>query len=507
MDGFIAHDKANDWNEGTCASTAAAFMDANEESKKKNKGDVAEAHYNAGLAYQRCNNDAEAKKYFTAASAANKELHRARVQVILYDYKEAGDAKLNDTINALQQAVIDAKFQNTEALVNLAALLMKRNKPSPSGEACDKQASDYSCAKLNIQRALAIDDAYMPAFNQLALFYYNQARANAGRADARTIVNSVSKKTKKSGKKEKKIDQQQLELAMLVCSQAMARNSSYAPIYNTAGLIRGELNDFNGAVESFRKASQLDPGFFEAQMNFASMNMTFRGFENAEQAYRGALKMKPNDCDAHLGLALALRGQINDANWDDNVKKAQAELDEVKKLCPDRAETYYNEGILTEEFKAKGSTNEKEKIPVFEKAIEIYNQFVTKAGSAPEYAEAVERATERIRDAKDIIKALQEGVKMAENTTAPEAVEGLESGGDDKDKDKDKDKKDDKPGGGDAPPPAQTPPAQLAELAVNEPRGALRSIPRFRFVRIAPWTEMQAKKRRSRRRPYRVANT
>lgn len=450
LEDFIGHDKANDWADATCEASAKAFLDASAMNKSKAGTEMPEALYNAGLSYQRCNKDAEAKKQFQAAYAVSKDMHRARVQVILYDFREGGDAKRDETINTLQQAVIDAKFQNTEALVNLSALLMKRGgKSKPSGEACNDErvTDDYTCAKLNIQRALAIDDAYMPAFNQLALFYFYQARAKAGRVEAATVISEKVGKKKKPGEKKaavKKVDNQQLELAMLVCSQAIRKNAGYAPIHNTAGLILNELNNFNAAVESFRKATQLDPGFFEAQMNYASTNMSFRGFETAQKAYEGAIKMKPNDCDAHLGLALAIRGQINDSNLDSLVPKVQAELDEVKKSCPDRAETYFNEGVLTEEFKAAGTTNEKEKIPTFQKAITIYEQFVQKAGSDPRYAEAVERAKDRITDAKDLIKALEEGAKMAEQeaANAPAAVDGLESGAEEKkDEKKEEEKK------------------------------------------------------------------
>ena len=49
--------------------------------------------------------------------------------------------------------------------------------------------------------------------------------------------------------------------------------------------------------------------------------------------------MRPNDYDAHLGLALAIRGQIDDSNFDKRVARAQAELEQCKKLAPERAET------------------------------------------------------------------------------------------------------------------------------------------------------------------------
>ena len=43
--------------------------------------------------------------------------------------------------------------------------------------------NDLERAQRNLQRALAIDDSYMPAFNQLAVYYLEQAKAD-GRWDA-----------------------------------------------------------------------------------------------------------------------------------------------------------------------------------------------------------------------------------------------------------------------------------------------------------------------------------
>ncbi len=403
---FVEHDRANDWNDGTCDAMAKRFVDLNDRYRSEQKKDLAAAQYNTGLSYQRCNKDADAKKYFAAALATEPKFHRAKVQVALYDYKAGGDAKLEDTIKALEQAVLDAEFQNTEALVNLAMLEMKRG-GSTGWQGCN---SDLECAKKNIQRALAVDDGYMPAFNQLALYYLERAKEKVGRKNTSVVAGR---------KKEKKIDQQQLELAALVCSQAVRKNPKYAPIHNTAGLIQVELGNINSAVGEFKVATELDPGFFEAQMNYAAVNLSFRGFKPAEDAYRAALKIRPNDFDAFLGLSLAIRGQITDANWEANVKEAESLLAKAKELAPERPETYYNLGILTQEFKVKAVNDEKAKIPIFDQAVAIYNDFIAKAGSKPEFADAVARAKERIKDIQDLKTFILEGIKAAEEMPPP----------------------------------------------------------------------------------------
>jgi len=201
----------------------------------------------------------------------------------------------------------------------------------------------------------------------------------------------------------KRADAQQLELAALVCSQAIRKNPGYAPIHNTAGLIQNELGQVNGAVSEFATAAKLDPTFFEAQMNYAAVNLSFRGFAQAQDAYQKALAMRPNDYDAHLGLALALRGLITDVNYDTQVAAVQAELDSCKKLDAARPDAYYNEGILTQEFRAKAGGTKEGTNKALNDAQVILEAFIEKAGSKPEYEGAVKRAKERIQDCKDIV--------------------------------------------------------------------------------------------------------
>jgi tetratricopeptide (TPR) repeat protein len=187
-------------------------------------------------------------------------------------------------------------------------------------------------------------------------------------------------------------------------------------------------------VSAFNTARKLDPTFYEAQMNFAAVNLQFRGFAQAEEAYRAALKMRPNDFDAHLGLALALRGLIDDANFDQMVPAAGSELAAARKLQPDRPETYYNDAILTQEYKAKSGGKDAE--PMLQAAKSLFGEFIAKAGASPEYADAVKRSKERMEEIQQIIdfnKQTEAERKAAEadaKTRAAEAeAKGTEEGG------------------------------------------------------------------------------
>ena len=404
LDVLNGHDKANDWNDQTCADSAKAFEAA---ASAQASGKFPEATYDAGLAYQRCGDDKDAKAHFQQALSDDAKFHFARAQLALYQFK--ADGNVDAAISSLEQAVNDANFQNVPALVDLAMFQMQRDSDSV-GANCHAKAGgkdvdlqDFDCAKLNLQRALAIDDGYMPAFNQLALYYFGSAKkkAGSGKKFGRTIATNAA-----LGKRG---DVQQLELAALVCSQAVRKSQTYAPIHNTSGLILNELGQVNTAVKEFSSAAQLDPHFFEAQMNLAAINLSFRGYDKAEAAYRKALEMHPNDYDAHLGLALALRGQIDDSNYDKQVSAVQGELDTCKKLDGARPDAYFNEGILTQEYKAKSSGDTSKAVAVYGQAKQVFQTFLEKASGKTEYDGAVKKTKERMQDIDDTVTFLQAG--------------------------------------------------------------------------------------------------
>src|SRR5690606_21338847 len=284
-----------------------------------------EALYNAGLAYQRCGKDEEARKKFDAAAAADSGFHRARAQLVLYDYQRTGD--LDSTIAKLEQIIRDAKFQNAEALVSLAALQMERDSDRPDSDGKD----DLERAQKNLQRALAVDDTYMPAFNQLAVYYLEQAKKKAGQVKR---SRRGRRGMEVSGAQRAEVNEQQLDLAALVASQAQRKNPNYAPIHNTTGLILVELKNFNGAVKSFARARQLAPQICEATRSYAAVPRSCRGVPEAEKAYRVALTRRAREYGGYPGLALAIRAQLNDGTVDPCVAEAQKYQDEAKKIDP-----------------------------------------------------------------------------------------------------------------------------------------------------------------------------
>jgi Tfp pilus assembly protein PilF len=401
LEEFVRVDKSGDWNEAKCRSVAERFVEASKTEQSAAGKPLPSALYNAGVAYLRCGLQDEALQQFQAATDADSSFHRGKAQMALFDYQKTQD--LDGTIRTLETVIRDAKFQTVEGLVGLAALQMERN----SDQGNDDGANDFERAKKNIQRALAIDDGYMPAFNQLAIYYMESAKKNSGTREQGRRRGLVV-----AGAKRAKVNQQQLELAALVASQAIQKSGTYAPIHNTAGLIQVQMDNFNGAVKSFARARALDPKFVEAHMNYAAVNISFRGFAEAEKAYRDAIKLSPDDYEAHLGLALALRGLIDDANFDKQVPAVQKELDECKRIDPARPEAYYNEAILTQEYKAKSSGDALKSIPTLKEAAAQYEAFIGKASGEDAFSEAVKRSKDRVQDISDTIKFIEESEEM-----------------------------------------------------------------------------------------------
>jgi tetratricopeptide (TPR) repeat protein len=361
---FVEHDAANDWDGAACASVAAMFESA---ATSAPAGRFAAASYDAGLAYERCNDDDRAVRRLEEARAVDPSFDAAVARLAIHHFKHSGDRA--GTILQLEHAIELGQFKNVGALVDLASLQIARDSTED--------------AKLNLQRALAIDDGYMPAANQLALYYLKLAKRRAG------------------GKK--RATTQELELAALVCSQAITRSPSYAPIHNTAGLIMNELGQTSGAASEFATAARLDPHFYEANMNYAALNLSFRGFEAARKGYAKALERRPNDYDAHLGLATALHGLLTEVTGDEpNVAERltaiEQELDAAKKSDPERPEAYFNLGVVQQELETRAARDQGMTLAALDRARASFEQFLEKARGKADYDGAAAAAHERLKD-------------------------------------------------------------------------------------------------------------
>jgi hypothetical protein len=107
----------------------------------------------------------------------------------------------------------------------------------------------------------------------------------------------------------------------------------------------------------------------------------------------------------------------------------QAELDACTKIDAARPDAYFNEGILTQEYKAKsagGSGGTDKAIGVYQQAKVIFQTFIDKASGKAEYDGAVKKSKERMQDIADTVTFLQAG-----GPSNPAATPGPASSGGD----------------------------------------------------------------------------
>ena len=338
-EGFAAGEEQG-WNESRCDDVKDNFEDAIDEQE-----DFAEAHYMLGLTLERCNEATEAREAYMAALRVDANMCKARVAVGLMDLAA-------DNVSAARrsfQTAIDNDPRCTSGYTNLAIVQRQTSEVNSDQE---------NEALRNLRRALAIESDYLPAFNHMALLYLERGRQRGGRAA--------------------------LDLAEVVCRQAQLNDRDYAPIYNTWGLVKMEKEEVNEALRYFQRALELDPNFYEAQMNFGAITLSFRGYSDARTAFTRATELRSNDYDATIGLGAAQRGL-------EQYPEAQATYERAIQIDGDRPEAYFNIGLIHHEY-LNGQ------IPDLEQALNYYRQFVQKAGDNPTYAEAVENVTRRCRE-------------------------------------------------------------------------------------------------------------
>ncbi|MBL8601840.1 MAG: tetratricopeptide repeat protein [Myxococcales bacterium] len=383
------HDEANegrgDWTADTCTAVARQFEAA---ANAQANGNFAEAWFNRGLVFSRCNQADQARQSFQRAlQAANGNFCRAKVQLGVMAY-QANDIPAART--AFEEAIAADRSHCVEGYTNLAMLLRRQN---PTTDA------EWQNVVRNIRAALALDDRYLPARNELALSYLQQAGDDP--------------------------NSQRVFLAGLVCTQAVQVGQQsrqeltpdvrgfLADLFNTWGLVDIRRGEIIKALEHFRRAYTLNPTMFEALMNYGTINLSFRGYADARTAFEAALALRADSYDAHIGLGVALRGlaQTNEAEHDALITRANEEYTRARTLDEARPDAHYNLGLLHMSYMGG-------QIPALRQALEHFAAFRQRA-TAPRWARNVTQTQQNERNIRDTITALEAVGPQATGGAAP----------------------------------------------------------------------------------------
>jgi tetratricopeptide (TPR) repeat protein len=142
---------------------------------------------------------------------------------------------------------------------------------------------------------------------------------------------------------------------------------------------------------------------FEAWVNYGTINLSFRGYQDAKEAFEHAIALRDDSYDAHIGLGVALRGLAltqPDTERAQTLARAQQEYERARTLDANRPDAYYNLGVLNMNYMGGA-------IPDLRTARELLQQFVQRAGSTARFVTSVGNATRHIRNIDQTITALE----------------------------------------------------------------------------------------------------
>ncbi len=320
----------------------------------------AEAYYNIGLLQQRLGNNKEAKKAYEKTSEMRPDMaapivNIARMQIAEGDLEGAEKTllKVIDDKNGIEP-------YNAEANLNMGMIYRHRGEEilekhsggvekqfsmsgnETKGEIKDQEAYDeFAKAVTYIRRALAGDSNNIYCYENLSAIYY--------------LMNS-------------------LEVARLVCTQAKLKFDEYnaalkekldagritqeeydiklykpedlSAIYNTSGLIYLAEGEVSLGNAEFKQAVALNPKSVPAMLNVAGISLNVQDFQLAYEMYEKVLQIEPNNIEAYLSKAVALRA-LN------RLDEAEKIYREIMNAHPEYPQAQFNLIILYEEYYQK----------------------------------------------------------------------------------------------------------------------------------------------------------
>jgi tetratricopeptide (TPR) repeat protein len=368
VDFFNQQDATGAWTKDRCEKAAARFQDSG-------KGKLAEAYFNAGVAYQRCQDFDSAESMYKKALGLNPK-HAPSLANLAEIALRRG--KRDDAMNLLKQAIDnDSNLQVSSARTNLGWLQYQELRRTTDAAARAKLEEQ---AIRNLQSALAVDSDDVVAYTVLALLHMEGADKNRNR----------------------------LDLAQLLVDEGKKRDEKYAPLWNASGLLKMKRGAVAQALADFRQAVMLDPQNFEARMNAAQILLSSRNYNEAETQFREGLKLRPKSYEATIGLGIALRGQATvfraqsqTADFARKLDEAERTYNDALSLDKNRADAFYNLGLLYMDYRTNDPDAQKN-IAQYKKAKQYFQDFLSRA----------DKADTKVKDAQALIAKCDKYVQI-----------------------------------------------------------------------------------------------
>ena len=347
-----------------CGEVAAAFGRVFESHPK-----IAEAKFNEGVIWEECGDFGKAEQAYQQVLSKHPNYGPAlnNLGEIRFIKGDLGGAE-----GYFKRA---ADVKDSSGYTNLAVLQRNQGLSNPSMIGASIE---------NIHRALAVDSFNIDAYGTMALVLYDHAKTRS-----------------------------QLEIARLICVQAIKIDPKYSPIYNILGLVLLRMDRVTPALAEFRKAVTADPNFMEAHMNIGAVTLSFRDYASAEQSFAKVLTGNPpkqTKLEALIGLGVAFRGQRK-------FKEAMQKYQEAQALEPSNADIAYNMGVLLQDY-TFDAANPAAGIATLTQA----TSYLQRYASAGKSSEKVKDAQKRMKNISELIPMLQEQQRMTPAVGGGEAA-------------------------------------------------------------------------------------
>jgi tetratricopeptide (TPR) repeat protein len=305
-----------------------------------------EAWFNLGLARYKQDNQDGAIDAWQKAGEVDPEFARGMASIGALELERGNREEAEEIFNQCLER------SSTEPGCNINLAIMYRKRALEDGELTQEEAQ-RSIDRLRF--ALVGDAKNAPAYDNLARIYY---------------------------------DLGQLDLAQLVCENAILQGIDAAILHNRLGLIALAQNDVIRAYREFQAAVERDDSMIDAWMNIGAMALSFRDYEAAKEAFARVLELRDGWNEAKMSYGVALRGV-------GQIEQAREQYEAVLAEEPNNLAAIFNLGVLYQE----GEQN-------YEQALEYYRQFQEK-NDDPD-SELAEEVANRITNLEDLIKALEE---------------------------------------------------------------------------------------------------
>lgn len=151
------------------------------------------------------------------------------------------------------------------------------------------------------------------------------------------------------------MDQNRLGEAINHFRKALEIQPGYPEVYNSLGSAFSKLNYQQEAVEAYKQAISIKPDYTEAYNNLGVAYTQLNRFEEAIESYKQAIKIKPDYAEAYNNLG-TVYNQL--ANYQEAVESYRQAI----RLRPDYANAHYNLGLAYLSVDDKDSALEEYKI-------------------------------------------------------------------------------------------------------------------------------------------------